>query len=147
MSDKPTTDIAQTSVSGSCLCGTVKYTVSGSTKRFYHCHCQRCRKATGTGHASNLLITPVSAISWLQGEKALSRYKVPQAERFYNCFCQHCGSPMPRAVAELNAVLIPAGSLDTEPPITPQGHIFWDSRAKWSCEDDLPVFAEYPPQT
>jgi len=131
-------------VTGSCLCGSVKYTVIGKTKRFYHCHCQRCRKATGTGHASNLLITPDTSINWSQGEENLSRYKVPEAERFYNCFCQTCGSPMPRVVPELNAVLIPAGSLDIEPPISPQAHIFWGSRAQWSCQDDLPVFSEYP---
>ncbi len=135
------------SVTGTCLCGSVKYIVNGEIKRFYHCHCQRCRKATGTGHASNLLITPHTGITWLQGEDKLSRYKVPEAERFYNCFCQNCGSPMPRAVPELDAVLIPAGSLDPEPPVPPQGRIFWDSRAEWSCEDDLPVFSEYPPNT
>jgi len=131
-------------VTGSCLCGSVKYTVSGETKRFYHCHCQRCRKATGTGHASNLLVSPVTGIRWTQGEHRLTRYKVPEAERFYNCFCNNCGSPMPRTVPELDAVLIPAGSLDSQPPINPQGHIFWDSRASWSCEDSLPVYSEYP---
>lgn len=137
--------MSDTSVTGSCLCGDVKYTVTGETKRFYHCHCQRCRKTTGTGHASNLLVAPVTSIRWLQGEENLARYKVPEAERFYNCFCSHCGSPMPRVVPELDAVLIPAGSLDCEPPINPQGHIFWDSRADWSCQDELPTFSEYPP--
>lgn len=137
--------MAQVTVKGSCLCGAVKYQVTGQTKRFYHCHCKRCRKATGTGHASNLLMTPLSSICWLQGEERLARYKVPEAERFYNCFCQHCGAPMPRLVPELDAVLIPAGSLDSPPPISPQGRIFWDSRADWSCVDDLPVYAEYPP--
>jgi len=137
--------MSQNNINGSCLCGTVKYTVNGDPKRFYHCHCQRCRKATGTGHASNLLVSPQTSINWLQGEKKLGRYKVPEAERFYNCFCQNCGSPMPRVVAELDAVLIPAGSLDSTPPINPQGHIFWDSRANWSCKDSLPVYAQYPP--
>ena len=136
--------MTDSTVAGSCLCGSVHYTVNGRAKRFYHCHCQRCRKATGTGHASNLLISPETAISWTKGEDCLSRYKVPEAERFYNCFCKNCGSPMPRAVPELKAVIIPAGSLDIEPPISPQAHIFWDSRAEWSCQDNLPVFAEYP---
>lgn len=131
-------------VKGSCLCGTVQYEAIGEAKRFYHCHCNRCRKATGTGHASNLLVAPQSCINWLQGEEKLARYKVPKAERFYNCFCQICGAPMPRVVPELNAVLIPAGSLDTAPPILPQGRIFWESRVDWSCQDELPVFAEYP---
>lgn len=132
-------------ISGSCLCGEVEYDVSGEPMRFYHCHCERCRKATGTGHASNLLMTPVTSITWTKGESLLGRYKVPEAERFYNCFCTKCGSPMPRIVPELDAVLIPAGSLDSEPPIQPQGRIFWDSRVDWSCESgELPTYAEYP---
>jgi len=137
--------MSKCTVKGSCLCGAVKYEVTGEAQRFYHCHCQRCRKASGTGHASNLLITPHTGISWLQGEELLSRYKVPEAERFFNCFCQQCGSPMPRVVPELDGVLISAGSLDTDPPFAPQARIFWDSRADWSCEDSLPVFSEYPP--
>ena len=132
-------------VSGSCLCGAVQYEVTGETLRFSHCHCQRCRKATGTGHATNLLLTPVTGIVWTKGEDNLQRYKVPEAERFYNCFCKHCGSPMPRTVPEIDAVLIPAGSLDSSPPVSPQQHIFWDSRAEWSCgENGLPVYPEYP---
>ena len=121
-------------VSGSCLCHSIEYEVIGETVRFSHCHCQRCRKATGTAHATNLLLTPVTGIKWLKGEDLLVRYKVPEAERFYNCFCSKCGSPMPRTISEIDAVLIPAGSLDTEPPVSPQHHIFWDSRANWSCE-------------
>jgi len=137
--------MTQINVNGSCLCGAVKYTISGEIVRFYHCHCSRCRKATGTGHASNLLASPVGSINWTQGEELLGRYKVPEAERFYNCFCKQCGSPMPRTVVELDGVLIPAGSLDDEPPVHPQGHIFWDSRTSWSCESgDLPHYPGYP---
>ena len=132
-------------VTGSCLCGSVRFKINGVAQRFYHCHCQRCRKATGTGHASNLLVTPVGSLTWLAGEDLLRRYKVPEAERFYSCFCSHCGSPMPRVVAELDAVIIPAGTLDAEPPMEPHARIFWDSRAAWSCSgDDIPPFPEYP---
>ena len=137
--------MSQTTVKGSCLCGAVQYEVTGKTERFYHCHCQRCRKATGTGHGSNLLISPHTSITWMQGEELLSKYKVPEAKRFFNCFCQTCGGPMPRVVPELDGVLIPAGSLDTPPPVFPQARIFWDSREDWSCADELPVYAEYPP--
>jgi hypothetical protein len=137
--------MTQTTIKGSCLCGAVRYEVSGEAQRFYHCHCSRCRKATGTGHGSNILVTPHTSITWTQGEEMLSRYKVPEAERFFNCFCSRCGSPMPRVVPQLNGVLIPAGSLDTPSPLPAQARIFWDSRAEWSCADELPVFAEYPP--
>lgn len=130
---------------GSCLCGTVRYTVRGEAVRFYHCHCSRCRKASGTGHASNLMVRPAASLTWTAGGDLIAGYKVPEAERFRTCFCPQCGSPLPRAVPELDAVVIPAGSLDSEPPIAPEARIFWDSRVAWSCSgDDLPVYAEYP---
>lgn len=132
-------------VGGSCLCGSVQYRIRGQLVRFYHCHCGRCRKATGTGHATNMLVSPMQSIEWISGESLLSDYKVPEAERFYNRFCTRCGSPMPRTIAQLDGVMIPAGSLDEEPPVKPQGRIFWDSRSEWSCSDELPTFAEYPP--
>lgn len=133
-------------LTGSCLCGGVEYEINGKAGPFYHCHCQRCRKTTGTGHASNLRVEPQNCLTWTKGEDLLSRYKVPEAERFYNCFCSQCGSPMPRVVPELDCVIIPAGTLNEEPPVQPDARIFEDSRANWSCAgDELPVYAEYPP--
>ena len=137
--------MSQTKLSGGCLCGAVEYEVSGQIVRFTHCHCSRCRKASGTGHATNLILKPAS-VSWLKGESLVRRYKVPQAERFATCFCTECGSPLPRIVPGLAMAVVPAGSLDKPPDVRPQAHIFWDSRAEWSCPDGgLPVFAEYPP--
>jgi hypothetical protein len=138
--------MAQTILKGSCLCGAVKYEVTGEPKRFVHCHCSRCRKATGTGHASNLFLQPAS-LKWLSGEEQVRMFKVPEAKRFTNAFCVTCGSRMPRQQQGTDAVIIPAGSLDDDAPIRPQGRIFYGSRASWSCEADaLPVFPEYPPQ-
>ena len=55
---------------------------------------------------------------------------------------------MPRQPPGTDAVIIPAGSLDDESPIKPQGRIFYASRAAWSCDDTaLPTFVEYPPQS
>jgi len=135
-------------LTGSCLCGAVHYEVEGDPKRFYHCHCSRCRKASGTGHASNIMVV-TDKVNWTKGEELVGRYKVPEAERFAVWFCKQCGSPLPRLSPQLGAVVIPAGSLDMEPGIRPQGRIFSDSRASWSCsaDDDLPVFGENPPQT
>lgn len=131
-------------LTGSCLCNTVQYQVSGDPKRFYHCYCSRCRKASGTGHATNLMLADAK-LTWHKGEEFLKLYKVPEAERFARQFCGKCGSAVARFVPELAAVVIPAGSLDSEIPMQPQARIFWDSRATWSCTDEpLPVFAEYP---
>ncbi len=135
--------MATTVLQGSCLCGAVKFEASGEPTRFVHCHCSRCRKATGTGHASNIFMQP-GTLTWLAGEQSKSAYKVPTAQRFTNTFCTTCGSRLPRQAGD--AVIIPAGSLDTEPPLRPQERIFYGSRAQWSCEPGgLPAHDEYPP--
>ncbi|MBL0141670.1 MAG: GFA family protein [Betaproteobacteria bacterium] len=135
--------MTQTTLTGGCLCGAVKYEVTGEPVRFLHCHCSRCRKATGTGHASNLFLQP-GTLKWLAGEEQVRSFKVPEATRFTNSFCATCGSRLPRQAGP-DMVLIPAGSLDVEPPIKPQARIFTGSRANWSCEGDgLTAFPEMP---
>lgn len=137
--------MSEATLTGSCLCGAVRYEVMGEPARFYHCHCSRCRKATGTGHASNLLV-PGDGLRFLSGEDLLAAYKLPESERFTNRFCSRCGGRVPRLVPELGAVIVPAGSLDGEPPIGPQARIFWDSRASWSCGgEELPTYPDTPP--
>ncbi|KPK14844.1 MAG: aldehyde-activating protein [Betaproteobacteria bacterium SG8_41] len=138
--------MTQTTLKGSCLCGAVKYEVTGETKRFYHCHCSRCRKATGTGHASNLFLQP-AMLKWISGEEQIRAFKVPEAKRFTNSFCATCGSRLPRQANDTDIVMIPSGSLDNEPPLKPQARIFSGSSASWSCAGDgLPVYPEYAPQ-
>ena len=115
---------------------------SGEPQHFYHCHCSRCRKSTGTGHATNLLLKNAELV-FTQGEFLLKRFKVPEAKRFTRQFCSECGSAVPRVVPETGAAVIPAGSLDSTLPVKPEAHVFWDSLAEWSCNDEpFPRYAE-----
>jgi len=137
--------MSQIILKGSCLCGAVQYQVAGEATRFYHCHCSRCRKATGTGHASNLFLQPGS-LQWLSGEEHVRAFKVPEAKRFTNQFCVQCGARLPRQPQGADSVMIPAGSLDEEVPLKPQARIFAASRAGWSCfGDEVPAHPEAPP--
>jgi len=132
-----------TTLTGSCLCGQIAYQIEGQTTAFYHCHCLRCRKATGTGHASNIRVK-TTGIEWLKGEQLIKSYKVPEADRFKNDFCSECGAPLPRHFPNLGMVVLPAGTLDHEPDIQPEARIFCESRSEWSCSDDITAFAQYP---
>lgn len=129
---------------GSCICGSVKYEITGEFRYFLHCHCSRCRKSTGTGHASNVILTPRS-VAWTAGEELVRSYKVADAERFRTVFCSNCGSPLPRWAPDMSMAVIPAGTLDSHPQLKPGGRIFYGSRAEWSCDaGELPVWQEYP---
>lgn len=134
----------ESAIRGSCLCGTVTFEVDPPFAKMVHCHCSRCRKGTGTGHATNLLAPP-GQLRWLSGEDLIARYELPTAKRFGKWFCSRCGSPLPRLTRDGNALVVPAGSLDEVPPLVPTDRIFWASRAPWSCSDALPTHDEAPP--
>ncbi len=131
-------------IKGGCLCGEVTYEVTGPFDQFHLCHCSRCRKSTGSAHASNIFTKPEN-IRWLTGESLIKRFDLPTAERFARCFCSQCGSGVPYLSRNGLALTIPAGSLDDDPGIRPQDHIFWRDRGCWYDEGvTAPRFDEYP---
>ncbi len=135
-----------TKLEGSCLCGEVRYAVEGDILNLWHCHCQRCQKASGTGHASNIIMNNAS-YSVQSGEDKIRTYKVADAKVFANVFCSDCGGRVPRYSAETEYAVVPAGSLNNDVDIKADARIFLSSARSWSCHgDDVPAFDRYPPR-
>lgn len=130
-------------VSGSCLCGAIRFEITPPSTAFRYCHCSRCQKVTGAAHAANLFL-PQSQFKWLAGESLARHFDLPGAKRFAVSFCTQCGTRVPHKIAGTENMLIPAGVLDAEPDLKPEGSIFWASKAPWYVETpDLPKFEEY----
>ena len=128
---------------GSCLCGRVKYELSGDFQSFFLCYCTRCQKDTGSAHAANLFAKEGS-LTWLQGENDIRVYK-HENSLHAKSFCQNCGSALPTFADSINSVVVPAGSLDSPLSITPTAKIFVDSCAVWSMNlSDVPGYKELP---
>jgi len=122
-------------VTGSCLCGAVSY-AARSPLEMRCCHCTRCRLSRAAAHATNLFFR-TEDFAWLGGEEKIDTYKVPEAKRFAAAFCRDCGSLVPRVGAD--RVNVPAGGLDSDPGISPSGHIYVGSKARWhAIRDGLP---------
>ncbi len=133
------------STRGSCLCQTVSYQFHGPEYLFQYCHCSRCRKFTGSAHASNILVDP-KQFEWLGGEDMIGRFEYPEAKHFATCFCKNCGSSLPWLSQTGTAVIIPAGTLDGDPQIKPTQNIFWKDRAPWRVAvDALSQYDELQP--
>ena len=115
---------------GSCLCGRVAYRVETSVKNFYYCHCEQCRKLTGSAHASNILTVP-AAVSWLRGEQYVKRYDDEGGRAFTHVFCTECGSGLPFTNISHTTLHIPAGSLDHELDFEVNRNIFWSEAPAW----------------
>lgn len=130
-------------ITGGCLCGKVRYEVLDSFESFHLCHCLQCRKITGSSHASNLF-TATENMEILAGEEYIKNFSDPERD-FSKCFCSICGSGLPHHSKSGTTVVIPAGSLDSGPGISPQDNIFWSERARWydrgrmaKCYDRFP---------
>jgi len=85
MDNNPTT--------GQCLCGAVKFRISGEFESFFLCHCSRCRKDSGSAHSANLFSSTAKLI-WVSGEAKIKTFRLP-ASRHMKSFCSDCGSALP----------------------------------------------------
>jgi hypothetical protein len=112
---------------GSCLCGTVQYEIDGLSEVMSHCACSMCRKHHGAAFATFVTV-PLSGFRWVAGESALSTYQSSAYGK--RTFCSKCGSIMPVVEPDTGIAFCPAGNLDGELGIQPQGHRFVGSKLR-----------------
>ena len=116
------------SISGSCLCGDIRWECDPDPKLgMRHCHCSICRKTHGSAFATFLWVED-SDFRWLAGEEALVHYRATPNSVYERNFCPRCGSCGPIHVA--GRVYMPAGCLDDAPGARPNCHIFASSEHK-----------------
>ena len=132
------------SMQGSCLCGAVRFEVTGPFDGVVHCHCTSCKKLSGGGGTTSGRVA-TDAIRVLEGEELLRTFQ--PADGKAKTFCSVCGSNLFGAgwpEAEASAVRLAA--LDSGLDQLPQAHIFVRSIAEWETlpEDGLPRFDERP---
>ena len=116
-------------ITGGCFCGNVTFKLEDDFAKFFFCHCEQCRKLTGSAHASNLF-TSTANIEWTQGEEKTRRYDHPTLS-FSKVFCENCGSGLPYVSQRGNFLVVPAGSLNEEPSKKPDAQVFCEEQAEW----------------
>ncbi len=133
----------QNSYSGSCLCGAVRFEIRGQFESFYLCHCDYCRKDTGSAHAANLF-SETAQLNWLSGQSSITSFTL-EGTRHSKSFCSRCGAPVPQLQMDGTLLVVPAGSLDSKLSIRPDAHLFTASRADWDTElQAVPMFKTLP---
>jgi len=124
-----------TTVTGSCLCQAVKYTVSGSPRGTVLCHCSNCQKTTGSAFANNLRVLK-SKLTILSGEDKIKCHKDSNTKsgiELSRYFCGDCGSPVYLTNPEFQGlVVLYTGCIDTDAKHErPRGEMFGENTRKW----------------
>jgi hypothetical protein len=135
----------------SCLCGGIKFEISGPLLAPSNCHCSMCRKQHGAAFRSRARVQK-SDLRFVQGEELVTFYESTPGS--FRGFCRVCGSPIinkfsagtPIAERDPNAPSrygIALATLDDDPGLRPAAHIFVAYKAPWfEIADDLPQYPE-----
>ncbi|MGH7822131.1 MAG: GFA family protein [Candidatus Binatia bacterium] len=121
-------------IEGSCLCGGVRYRISGGITGIVDCHCSMCRKAAG-GPFASLFLANTAEISW-RGEELLTRYE--SSAGLVRAFCSRCGTAMTGAnlVEPDDTFILAANALDGEVRVRVIAEEHLASRARWHDESE-----------
>lgn len=128
-------------LTGHCLCGTVRYEISEKPVAMMYCHCEECRRATGSSLNTSIFVER-EHFRIVAGQSAVACHETsPENLRH---FCSSCGSPLFKHFPHPAGLMtIRAGTLDSDPGVRPSGHIWVDEKAPWfEIADGLPQFGQ-----
>ncbi len=117
---------------GGCLCGAIRYSVSGVPFAAEYCHCRMCQKSAGAV-VVNWMDFRAEQLTWTVGKPA----EYESSESVRRGFCAECGSTLSfRDTRYPDYLSLTIASLDDPNLVRPTYHIYSESQVKWLNIDD-----------
>ena len=111
-------------ITGGCLCGAVRYEVSGEPVRIINCHCDDCRKTTGAAFATNVFFKEAD-ITILQGTPKSFQHTADSGATMTKEFCDQCGSQIfGKGSRGVGVKSVRAGTIDDPSSVIPSLDIY-----------------------
>jgi hypothetical protein len=131
-------------LSGGCLCGAIRYTVSVPITELRACHCRDCQKSTGGAGTVNAVI-PSAAMQIGKGTPKRYSVTADSGRTLHRFFCGDCGSPLfsRRELTPENTALR-IGTLDDSSGMKITANIWTRSARPWAYID--PASQQFPGQ-
>lgn len=132
------------SLSGSCLCGAIRYTIDLPVTELRACHCTHCQKASGAGGSVNAVV-PSAAFKITQGTPKRFDSKADSGRTLHRYFCGDCGSAIySQRETTPETKVVRAGTLDNAGPMKITADIWTKSAPSWVYLD--PASKQFPGQ-
>lgn len=120
--------------SGKCLCGAVRFEVAEPPVRMAQCHCEQCRRSTGTGHIMQAFFKREHII--IHGQTATYKSVADSGSERTRHFCPNCGSRLFAENTGNPAVVgIAAGAFDDSNWFKPAINLYASQRPAWDVVD------------
>ena len=131
-------------LTGSCLCGAIRYAIDVPVTELRGCHCVHCQKASGAGGSVNAMI-PSGAFRITQGAPKRYASLADSGRTLHRYFCGDCGSPIySQRAANTEFVSVRIGTLDGAPLMRITTNIWTRSARNWVWID--PASKQFPGQ-
>jgi len=115
---------------GGCLCGAIRYEISGEPEQALVCHCPDCRKAAGS-HAVSWLIVDKTQFILVKGQPTA----YGSSPGVVRTFCGKCGTTLTWAGdAHPARIDVTLGSLDDPNKFIPARAVYRRHKLKWASE-------------
>ena len=132
-------------VTGRCLCGGIRFELSGPPREAGYCHCTRCQRRTGTASSAQARIDG-RTFRLTAGEELLGSWRHPDGG-MEKCFCGRCGAHLFSRDETGERMSIRMSAFDGDPGVRPSWHAFTAYAAEWEPipDDGLPRYPERKP--
>ena len=131
-------------LTGSCLCGAIRYSVGVPVTELRACHCTHCQKSSGAAGSVNAVI-PSSAFKITQGTPKRYDAAAESGRTLYRFFCADCGSPIySQRATNPDLVVVRAGTFDNAEGMKIAANIWTRSARPWAHID--PASQQHPGQ-
>lgn len=122
-------------ISGSCLCGAIRFSVAAPVTELRACHCRNCQKASGAGGSVNAIV-PSAAFRITQGTPKRYSARADSGRLLHRYFCGDCGSPIySQRETTPETVVVRAGALDNAGEMKIVSNIWTKSARPWAHID------------
>lgn len=125
----------QVTLAGGCLCGAVRYRLSGHQGSVPLCHCQYCRRQSGAEAVAWLEVL-LEDFRWTGAEPRYYRYSSELAPEVRRAFCPECGSSLTWERVGAENVNVATGTLDDPTVVSPTHHCWAPRQLEWTRRDD-----------
>jgi hypothetical protein len=128
---------------GGCLCGAVRYEVSGQMLFGGNCYCLDCRK-TSSSHSASMGV-PIAAVA-VTGETREYSSPGDSGNPVTRVFCPTCGTGLFSKGSRPGVMMVKAGTLDDPEQFKPMASVYVSRAVSWDRPPaDLPAFEKMPP--